>query len=232
LVTDTVASVENSVDKRVLIVQPIDIVRIGLAHIITLDSEMKVCAETRTLAHAKQSLSVMKPDMMVVDAAMEGGAGFSFIESIRSSSPEIAAIVFSPSLDSKTTRFAFQCGARGVIFHDEPHERILDGLNAVASGAHYVSPASTMSAEWTNQSSGKDLPTSILNVLSKRESDVFRLLAQGLSVKEIAGKLRIGTTTVETVEGRMKLKLGVKTMRDLRRIAILSTGPQAESGSP
>ena len=219
---------ERSVGKKVLIVHPMDVVRCGLVHIITFSSEMKVCAEARNLAHAGILIANEMPDLVIVDATMEEGSGFRFVQRIKDEWQNTQSVVFSRSLNSSEIVRALKCGAGAVLFHDYKQETIMDTLVNIAEG-RVPDPILRTIAEDVRigQNPIPEIAPEISQLLTKRETEVFRLLGLGMTVKQIAAELNISSRTIETHEARMKEKLGAKDTNQLRRKAVLSMKPGA-----
>ena len=211
-----------SVGKRVLIVEPRDIVRIGLYHIITLGSEMNVCALSRTLSQARRIYDGECPDVVVIDATMESSAGFDFIRDLRRSSGNVKIVIFSRPLTSEEERRGSRSGANAVVSHQDSQAAILDTLIAVTNGGLYRSPRSIAPVDIGFSTHLKSHPPETIDLLSKREAEIFQLLGEGKTTKEIALLLKLSVKTIETSGARMKVKLSVKTMHDLRQLSLRS----------
>lgn len=219
---------EKTVGKTVLIVQPLDVVRYGLIHIITFSSEMRVCAEARNLAHAGVLIANQKPDLVIIDATMEEGSGFRFLQRIKDEWLNTHSVVFSRSLNSDEILRAVKCGAAAVLLHDHKQEMIMDTLVNIAEGRVHDALLRTIAEDVRRgQNPNPEIAPEISQILTKRETEVFRLLGLGMTVKQIAAELNISSRTIETHEARMKEKLGARDTNQLRRRAVLSMKPDA-----
>jgi DNA-binding NarL/FixJ family response regulator len=199
-----------------------DVVRIGLDHIITFDSEMKVCGSSHSLALARRILESQKPDLVIVDATMEVWAGLDFVKEIRQSAADIKLVVFSRSLDLAAAKRALKCGAVAVLLHDNSRESILEALIGVYSGILYVSPLIRLAEEPPNDQAWYTGESAFAANLSKREMAVFRMIGEGKTMKEMASELNLGVRTVETFKGRLRQKLGVKNTHQVKQLAFMS----------
>lgn len=217
--------------KQILIVQPVPVVRLGLVHMIVLGSEMKVCADSATLARARSLLPRHQPDIVIVDPAMEDGEGFVFLK--EASAPPGKTIVFSRSLNAATAQRAFQCGARAIISHQDSQESVLAALTAVMEGRRHIAPCASDAI-----AGGLDFPENqgkhrAERLLSERELQIYHLLGRGCAVKEMAAQLGISSKTVESNQTRMKEKLGLKSNAALRHEATLFVSRQdGQSDAP
>ena len=204
---------------KILLVQPLPVVRLGLIFMIDMWTRMKVCGEAPTVARARVLLPNHQPDLVMVDAAMEDGDGFAFLKEVSSTCAK--AVVFSRSMNTLSVQRAFQCGARAVISHLDSQESVLSALIAVAAGRkHIASCVAEVMAGSITQPEVHDTQNAE-RLLSERELQIFHLLGRGHSVKEMAARLGISTKTVESNEARMKEKLGLKNNATLRHEATL-----------
>ena len=180
---------------------------------------MHICAEASTLARARILRQRLQPEVVMVDAAMEDGERFAFLNEVSSASVKTA--VFSRSMNTLSVQRAFQCGARAVISHLDSQESVLTALVAVAEGRKHIAPCVAEVMAGSHTQPGVHDTQHAERVLSERELQIFHLLGRGHSVKEMAARLGISTKTVESNEARMKEKLGLKNNATLRHEATL-----------
>lgn len=212
---------ETSVGIRVLIVMRELIQRIGLMHIITLDSEMQVVASVSTLDDARRVLIKKPVDLVIVNAEMEGGTGYSFIQELAARKPRVWPVAYDAFGKAMSISRALKSEAKAVITAEDSKESILTVLIAVTAGRQLLSPCSAevITRELTDptQTSEKKARLS----LSARESQVYQLLGKGSANKDIAAEMGISVRTVDTLMDRIKDKLGVKGGHKLRQRAAM-----------
>jgi len=195
---------------RILLVDDHPAVRQGVAVLLAPDG-IEVCAEAGTCAGALERLDEVQPDLAVVDLSLEGEDGLQLIAEL--SARGLNTLVYSMHEDARRVQGAFAAGALGYVTKREFHGVLVEALREVAAGRRFVSPKAAAALV------GAPAPGAA-RPLSPREDHVYRLLGQGLNSTEIAARLEISGHTAETYFSRLRNKLNLKTMHELRRHAI------------
>jgi DNA-binding NarL/FixJ family response regulator len=207
----------NSATKRtrLLIVDDHPITRAGLVHLINRQPDMVVCGEAENAAKALDAVDAGKPDLMLVDIALPGKSGLELIKDIKAIHPGLPTLVISMHDESLYAERVLRAGARGYITKHEGGEKLMQAIRHVLSGQIYVSEK--MSAHILKILSGGPVaPAGSLNArLSDREFEVFELLGEGVSAREIARRLHLSTKTVDAHRANIKTKLFIKTTAEL-----------------
>lgn len=192
---------ETSEPKRIglLIVEDHLIARVGISTIVSMQSDMEVLAEAQNGLHAVQLHRQYRPDITLMDIRMPGMNGFEAMSSIRSEWPNARFIALSTYGGDEDIRRALQCGAQAYLTKEVLHDELLKAIRAVHAGQTYL-PAPVAAAL------AAQLPRADL---SARETEVLRLIVQGLSNKQIAFELRIAEYTVKNHVKNVLNKLGV-----------------------
>jgi len=161
-----------------------------------------------------------KPDMVLTDMTMPGRSGLEFIKDLRASDPQIAILVVSMHDEVIYAERALRAGARGYIMKEAGGENLLAAIRQVLSGQIYLSPR--MSANALDVFSGRRPrgSSSPIEKLSDREFEVFRLVGQGKSTRDIAQQLHLSTKTVDVHRGHIKEKLELRDVTALVRHAV------------
>jgi DNA-binding NarL/FixJ family response regulator len=184
---------------RVMLVDDHYLVRVGLASIIALESDMSVCAEASTGEQAVQLYREHKPDVALIDLRLPGMSGSEATQVIRSEFPEAKIIVISTYAGDEEIYTALQAGAMAYLLKSVQREELIQAIRKAASGQRHIPP------EVAARLAGR-LPRS---QLSPREIDVLRLIVAGKRNKEIAGSLEISEGTVKIHVSSILCKLGV-----------------------
>lgn len=194
--------------------------RAGLAQLIDLQPDMVVAGEAGNPAEAIQKFAVAKPDMVLTDMTMPGRSGLEFIKDLRAAYPDVAILVVSMHDEAIFAERALRAGARGYIMKEAGGENLLTAIRQVLSGQIYLSPR--MSANALDIFSGRRPrgSSSPIEKLSDREFEVFRLVGQGKSTRDIAQQLHLSTKTVDVHRGHIKEKLELKDTTALVRHAV------------
>jgi len=205
---------------RVLVVDDHPVVRQGLALLINREPDLVVCGEAENASTAIQLVTSSQPDILVVDISLDGPDGLDLLKSIRILYPQLPVLILSMHDESIYAERALRAGAQGYIMKQEATEKVLVALRRILSHEIYVSDriSNRMLQRYIgNPSSGR--PSSVAD-LTDRELEVFRLIGDGHSTRQIAESLGISVKTVESYQAHIKDKLSLRTGRELVQHAI------------
>ncbi len=199
---------------RVLLVDDHPAVRQGLGMLLGPEG-IEVCAEASGPGDALVELEKRHPDLAVVDLSLEGGDGFGLIAELHQRS--IPVLVYSMHDDAPHVRAAFAAGALGYVTKRASHDVLVQAIQEVAARRRFISAAAAAAvAESVSGFPGDDIAAK----LSPHERDVYKLLGEGADTLDIAAALRVSNHTVESYYERIKVKLKLNGMHELRRHAI------------
>jgi DNA-binding NarL/FixJ family response regulator len=206
--------------RSILLVDDHPFMRAGLAQLIDRQPDLRVCGEAGNPAEALQALGKGKPDLVLSDLTMPGRSGLEFIKDLRAMHDNLAILVVSMHDESVFAERALRAGARGYIMKEAGGENLLTAIRQVLRGEVYVSPK--MSARILEGLSGGRPrgSNSPIEKLTDREFEVFQLIGQGKSTRDIAGQLHLSTKTVDVHRGNIKEKLGLTDATALIRHAV------------
>lgn len=203
---------------KVLLVDDHELVRAGFRRLLEDGEQFTVVAESGSGEEAVKDFSQYHPDVVVMDISMPGIGGVGAIERIVAREPNARILVLSVHEDSVFTTRAMQAGALGFMPKRSAPEEMLKAVEIVASGKTCIAPELAQQIAM-QKLTGSENP---LDVLSQREFEVFRLLAEGETVNEIAEILNLSPKTVGTHHTNIKQKLNVTNSAELARLAIRS----------
>jgi DNA-binding NarL/FixJ family response regulator len=206
--------------KRILLVDDHPFMRAGLAGLIERQPDLVVCGEAGNPAEAFRELARVQPDLVLTDLTMPGRSGLEFIKDLRAAQPTLAILVVSMHDEVVQAERALRAGARGYIMKEAGGENLLAAIRQVLRGEVYVSPR--MSARILETLSGARPrgSSSPIEKLTDREFEIFQLIGQGLSTRDIAGRLHLSTKTVDVHRSHIKEKLGLHDVTSLIRHAV------------
>ncbi len=202
----------------VLLVDDHELVRAGFRRLLEDEERFQVVAEAGSGEQAVQDYNKYHPDVVVMDISMPGIGGVGAIERITARDPSAKILVLSVHEDSVFTTRAMQAGALGFIPKRSAPEEMLKAVEMVAKGKTCIAPEIAQQIAM-QKLTGSENP---LDVLSQREFEIFRLLAEGKTVNEIADILNLSPKTVGTHHTNIKQKLNVANSAELARLAIRS----------
>ena len=188
---------------RVLLVDDHAVVRQGLRMFLNLDEELAIVGEAVNGADALQKAHALQPDVILMDLMMPVMDGITAIAILRRDLPDIEIIALTSVLEDTAVFNAMRAGATGYLLKDTEADELCRAIKAAAAGQVQLSPQAA--ARLLREVPAPDSPEQ----LTDRETDVLRLVAQGLANKQIAVELNIGEKTVKTHVSNILSKLGV-----------------------
>ncbi len=206
---------------RIVIADDHVAVREALATFIDSQRDMTVVAQASTGREAVEKTGETGPDVVIIDITMPEGNGIEAIEKIRELYPEVRTLVLTMHEDPTFLRSALAAGGSGYVTKRAAGDELLKAVREVAGGRSYINVSLTDS-DITDLLSNPPPPAEETerDPLSEREREVLTLLAYGHTGKEIAAKLGITQTSVDTYRGRISDKLGIKHRAGLVRYAL------------
>jgi two-component system, NarL family, invasion response regulator UvrY len=174
--------------------------------------------EAREIEAGLQLARRHRPDVIIIDLAMQGGGlgGLSLIQSIRAHDPRARILVFSMHSDPIIVSRALQTGATGYLLKDTSSEELVRAVENVAAGQPYLGSDLAMRVALA----GTGVSRNPLADLTPRELQTLGLLAQGKSYGRIAAELKVSYKTVVNVCYQLRQKLDVHTLPELIRLSV------------
>ncbi len=195
---------------RVLLVDDEELVRTGLRMILEAEPDITVVGEAVDGGQAVDKSDSLAPDVVLMDVRMPRMDGLEATRRLsgRDAPPKIIVLT-TFDLDEHVYE-ALRAGASGFLLKDAPAHQLIHAIRAVAAGDALLAPSVTrrLIAQFTRPH--PDVASTSLSELTERETEVLKLLAEGLSNAEIAAHLFVGESTVKTHVARVLSKLGVR----------------------
>ena len=200
---------------RVLLVDDHPILRRGLAQLINQEADMTVCGEAEDAPKAFEAVSTLQPDVAVVDISLKGGNGIELIKNVKARFPDLPMLVLSMHDESLYAERALRAGGLGYIMKEEAIEQVLVAIRQVLLGEIFLSDK--MKAKMLQQLANGKTKTLVSPIehLTDRELEVFRLIGEGHSTRQIAAELHLSVRTVEAYREYIKGKLNLKNATEL-----------------
>ncbi|HTD86306.1 MAG TPA: response regulator transcription factor [Candidatus Binatia bacterium] len=201
---------------RVLLVDDHPILRKGLAQMINMEQDMTVCGEAEEAGKAFELVGTLQPDVAVVDISLKTGNGIELVKNVKARYPELPILVLSMHDESLYAERALRAGSLGYIMKEEATEQVLVAIRRVLKGEIFLSEKmkSRMLQQLTTGGRNKVVVSPIEN-LTDRELEVFRLIGEGRSTRQIAGELHLSVRTVEAYREYIKSKLNLRNATEL-----------------
>jgi DNA-binding NarL/FixJ family response regulator len=202
---------------RVLLADDHALVRDGLRHILQNASGFEVAGEANDGASTIALVRSTAADVLVLDLSMPGRNGVELVKQIKDEIPTLRVLVLTMHAEQQYAVRAFKAGASGYLTKESASAELVAAVTKVAAGGVYVSLAM---AERFAQSLNEPADTLPHQRLSDREFDVFRRIAAGQTISEIAQELCVSAKTVSTYKTRILEKMQMPHDTALVRYAI------------
>ena len=215
-------SVTRVKKKTVFIVDDHPLLRQGLALLVNRERDLIVCGEAEEAQTAMKEIAAKKPDILIADISLNGPDGLELLKNLRMLYPSLPVLILSMHDESIYAERALRARANGYIMKAEATEKVLVAVRRILGGDIYLSDrmANKLLHQYISGASA-DI-NSRLSTLSDRELEVFRLIGEGRSTRQIAEKLHLSVKTVETYQAHIKDKLSLHSGRELVQHAIQS----------
>jgi len=187
---------------RILLVDDHQLVRYALRMVVEAEEDMEVIGEASNGEEALESVSADPPDVVLLDLRMPGMGGIEVCKKIRDSHPETRVLVLTSFDDDDEVFGAMAAGASGYVMKDIVPGELLDTIRSIAEGRTVLDE--TVASRIIGPNMSREQGTGLL---SPREQDVLKLMAKGMSNRDIARSLWIEETTVKTHVGHILRKL-------------------------
>jgi len=205
---------------KILLVDDHPLIRSGLAHTINAEEDLTVCGEAESVDTALAAVDADFPDIVIADISLEKSNGIDLIKILKGKFPSLPVLVVSVHDEPKYVESAFQSGAKGYLLKRESVNKVTTAIRQVLNGQIYASESLLQTIFSPTPKSPTENSYSKVLLLSKRESEIFKMLGEGKSRKEIAAQLNISLKTVESHIDKMKPKLDVNSGFELIHFAI------------
>ncbi len=205
-----------------MIVDDHPLFREGLKSLLKGEAAFDVVGEAGSCAESLEKAALLRPDMVLMDISLPDGSGIEATRSLRSRYPKCRIAILSMHAKIDYITEAFRAGATGYVVKESAAERLVDCLNAVSQGEYFIDASIShkvveslmrfdrMQAKVTDAGYG---------TLTPREQQLMRLLAEGLSPRQIGEKLCISPKTVENHRANIMDKLSLHSTLELIRFA-------------
>ncbi len=210
-------------DKKIRIVLAEDhtILREGLRALLSANSKFQIVGEAADGREAVRSVEKLGPDLVMMDLSMPRMTGMDAIREIKKRYPETKIIALTVHKTEEYLRTTLQAGADAYVLKDATHDQLLMAMENVLEGKTFLSPGvSEKVIEGYLAGKGSRMPNSVTALLSQREREVLKLIAEGYKNKEIAGDLCISLKTVEKHRANLMKKLDLHNAAALTAYAI------------
>jgi DNA-binding NarL/FixJ family response regulator len=194
---------------RVFLLDDHEVVRTGLKQLLESGGDIEVVGEAGTAAAALARIPALKPDVAVLDARLPDGSGIEVCRQIRSSHPEIKAIILTSFDDDEALFAAIMAGAAGYVLKQVTGQDLIAAVHHVASGGSLLDPSVTAKVMERLREGAPGEPEE-LKSLTAQERRILELVAEGLTNRQIGERLFLAEKTVKNYMSNVLSKLGLE----------------------
>ena len=206
--------------RKVFIVDGCSELRESLVCIINQQTELKVCGESEGGSTVLRDLAASRPDVVVVEASSHAADVVELLKTIRAKEERLPILVYAMNADPAFAQRIVQSGANGYVGKDAPQEHVVDAIRRLLRGERYLDKRFIVPSPQDSAPRPVSARNAPLEDLSDREWEVFKLIGQGHSTRQIAELLHISAKTVESYQAHIKEKLSLRNARELVQHAI------------
>lgn len=202
---------------RIIIADDHPIVLTGLGMLIQSDEDLELTGQAVSGPEARDMIRDCRPDLAILDISLPGIDGIQVIRELSRECPTTGFVALTQHEDRAHFNQAMDAGARGYVLKRSTAIHLLGAIRGVYAGGLYVDPA--MTAYLFRPTERRSERSAAVAALTDREEAVMRLVATGLTIKQIAGRLDISQSSIETYKARASRKLSVTSRAEIVRYA-------------
>ncbi|HKE68731.1 MAG TPA: response regulator transcription factor [Nocardioidaceae bacterium] len=193
---------------RVYLLDDHEVVREGIRALLEAKPDFEVVGESDSAEQARRRIPALRPDVAVLDARLPDGSGIDVCREVRSVDPSIKALILTSYNDDEALFTAIMAGAAGYILKEVGGGALVDAIRRVADGQSLLDPAVT-GRVLERLRKGDDQPPELRN-LSEQELNVLKLIAKGMTNRQIGEELHLTEKTVKNYVSSLLGKLGLE----------------------
>src|SRR5262252_10212323 len=191
----------------------------GIKALLRNETSLEIIGEARDGRQAVELVKQLKPDLLLMDISMPDMTGFDATQRVHEFNPSLKVLILTMHDDEELVARCLEAGAAGYIIKDAPASQLMYAIEMVQKGERYLSPV-VLKKVVDGYVKNTNRPQTSYDRLSPREREVLKLLAEGLSVKEIATRLNLSVKTVDVHKTNLMKKIDVHDRTELIKYAI------------
>ncbi|MGB8022677.1 MAG: response regulator transcription factor [Candidatus Nanopelagicales bacterium] len=193
---------------RVFLLDDHEVVRRGIADLLSLDPEMEVVGEAGTATDALHRIPAARPDVAVLDVRLPDGTGIEVCREVRSLLPDLKCLMLTSYADDEALFDAIMAGAAGYVLKDIKGNDLVEAVRSVAAGRSLLDPRTTQRVlERLRQGARSD---SRVDRLNEQEKRILVLIGEGMTNRQIGESMHLAEKTVKNYVSSLLAKLGME----------------------
>jgi two-component system response regulator DevR len=209
---------------RVFLLDDHEVVRRGLHELLEAEDDIEVVGESGSAQEAARRAPALRPDVAILDARLPDGNGIDVCRDIRSVDPSIKGLILTSYEDDEALFAAIMAGASGYVLKQIRGTDLVDAVRRIAAGQSLLDPAVTQRV-LERIRHGVEEPRE-LKSLTEQERRILEYVAEGLTNREIAGKMFLAEKTVKNYVSSLLAKLGLERRTQAAVLATRLLGEQ------
>jgi len=193
---------------RVFLLDDHEIVRRGLAELISLQSDMEVVGEAGNTEEALRRIPAAQPNVAVLDVRLPDGSGVEVCREIRSTMPAVNCLMLTSYSDDEALFNAIMAGASGYVLKEIRGNDLIDAIRQVAAGNSLLDPSLTQKVLERLRNGNKE--NSELSKLSEQERTILTLIGEGMTNRQIGEQMHLAEKTIKNYVSGLLAKLGME----------------------
>ena len=193
---------------RVFLLDDHEVVRRGLSDLLERDGDIEVVGESGSAEEAARRIPAIRPDVAVLDARLPDGSGIDVCRDVRSIDPSIRALILTSYEDDEALFAAIMAGAAGYVLKQVRGADLVEAVRTVAAGKSLLDPVITQRV-LDRIRKGPERPAE-LEALTDQERRILELIADGLTNRQIAGRMFLAEKTIKNYVSSLLAKLGLQ----------------------
>jgi len=210
---------KNQTKMRILICDDHTLFREGIKALLRSDPTVEVVGEAADGKEAVDKALGLRPDIVLMDISMPSMVGYESLRRITQGDSKIKVLVLTMHDEDDVIGYCLTAGASGYIFKDAPTSELTEAIHVLHEGGKYLSPKATNKIV-DRYNKGHGPAESRYNTLGNREREILKLLADGLTIKEIASLLNLSVKTVDVHKYNLMRKLDIHNRTELTKYAL------------
>ena len=192
----------------------------GLSELINAQPDLEVTGTTGEWTEALESFKKKLPEIVILDVTLKNANGIEVLKNLKVHFPNIRVLMLSMHDENLYALRALKAGAQGYIMKAAATEKVVQAIRQILSGELYLSDVMAKKTMAQLVGRRKEPGASPLEDLSDRELEVFTMVGEGLTTRQIAEKLHLSVKTIETHKAHIKEKLNLQSATELVQHAI------------
>jgi DNA-binding NarL/FixJ family response regulator len=216
----TITETNSGAKIRCVVADDHALVRQGIRRLLQDETDVEVVGEAGDAAEALKTVLDLRPDILLLDVGMPGFSSFEAARVIQRDVPGTRVIFLTMHEDQDYVMQGLQAGAAGYLLKDTPAAKLISVLRDVHQGGKFVSPEVLGGLIESGKLGGQSRVRPTRSTLTPRETEIMKLLAEGNTVRKIAGMLNLSIKTVEAHKFNLMRKLDIHNKAELVHCAI------------